>query len=141
MTDRERAIIMAHTGYCMLTGDKFQIFHEYVKDIMGRPIWTHEMEIFKDEIKENSKADFIALCADESSSGNPNRWVSVTERLPERGQSVLFCDIDDDIMVGCHIEGRPDTHFSQDGTYDDIKNVRAWMPLPEPYNVESEDEK
>lgn len=70
MTDREKAIVMAHTGICMLTGDKFQIFHKYVEDIMGRPIWTHEIgiESIANEIKEKSKDDFIALCADESSS-------------------------------------------------------------------------
>ena len=73
MTDRERAIVMAYTGIVMLTGDKFQIFHKYVEDIMGRPVWTHEMGIksIADEIKEKSKADFLALCA-ESSSENQN---------------------------------------------------------------------
>ncbi len=64
------------------------------------------------------------------------KWVPVSERLPEEGESVLFCDIDNDIMVGYHIKGRPNTHFSQDGTYEDIKNVRAWMPLPKPYESE-----
>lgn len=68
-------------------------------------------------------------------------WIPVTERLPKDGQSVLFCDIDDDIMVGYHVKGRPATHFSQDGTYEDMKNVRAWQPLPEPYKAESEDKK
>lgn len=62
MTDREKAIVMAYTGKCMLTGDKFQIFHKYVEDIMGRPIWTHEMGLLADEIKEKSEADFMALC-------------------------------------------------------------------------------
>ena len=70
MTDREKAIVMAHTGICMLTGDKFQIFHRYVENIMGRPVYTHEMAIkaVYDEIKEKSKADFIALCVDESNT-------------------------------------------------------------------------
>lgn len=73
MTDKEKAIVMAYTGICMLAGDKLQIFHKYVEDIMGRPIWTHEMgdEAIANEIKEKAKADFIALCADESSSEKP----------------------------------------------------------------------
>lgn len=73
MTDREKAIVMAYTGVCMLAGDKLQIFHKYVEDIMGKPIWTHEMgdKAVVDEIKEKSKADFIALCADESDPSEP----------------------------------------------------------------------
>lgn len=67
MTDKEKAIVMAYTGVTMLTGDKLQIFHRYVEEIMGRPIWTHEMVQLADEIKEKSKDDFMALCADEGS--------------------------------------------------------------------------
>lgn len=68
MTDREKAIVMAYTGACMLTGDKFQIFHRYVEEIMGRPIWTHEMVQLADDIKEKSKDDFMKLCADEGNN-------------------------------------------------------------------------
>lgn len=35
MTDREKAIVMAYTGICMLKGDKFQIFHKYVDKLIG----------------------------------------------------------------------------------------------------------
>lgn len=63
MTDRERAIVMAHTGICMLTGDKFQIFHKYVEDLLGRPVQTISLGWLEDEIKRKSKADFLALCA------------------------------------------------------------------------------
>lgn len=87
MTDREKAIIMAYTGICMLTGDKLSVFYEYVESIMGRPIYTHEMAIkaVDDEIKEKARPDFIALCADESSSEKPNKseiptgWIPVSE--------------------------------------------------------------
>ena len=79
MTDKEKAIVMAHTGICMLTGDKFQIFHKYVEDIMNRPIMTHELGWLEDEIKEKSKADFMALCANESNSEIPKN--SPTETL------------------------------------------------------------
>lgn len=62
MTNEEKAIVMAYTGICMLTEDKFHIFHEYVERLMGRPIYTHELGIFADEIKEKAKDDFIKLC-------------------------------------------------------------------------------
>ena len=75
MTDKEKAIVMAYTGRCMLTGDKFQIFHKYVEDIMGRPIWTDDIGWLEKEIKEKSKADFIALCKDESSDVGQWEWV------------------------------------------------------------------
>lgn len=63
MTDREKAIVMAHTGICMLAGDKFSIFHKYIEDICGRPIWTHELANANviNEIKEKSKPDFLRL--------------------------------------------------------------------------------
>lgn len=67
MTDKEKAIIMAYTGVAMLTGEKFSIFHKYIEDLMGRPIFTHELankEIW-DELKEKSKEDFINLCRGE----------------------------------------------------------------------------
>lgn len=86
MTDREKAIVMAHTGICMLTGDKFQIFHKYVEDIMGRPIMTHEIGLLADTIKEKAKADFIALCADESSSEILNNCEDAISR-----QAALDC--------------------------------------------------
>ena len=66
-------------------------------------------------------------------------WIPVNERLPEDGRNVLLCDIDNDIMVGYHVKGSPNTHFSQDGTYEDMKNVMAWMPLPEAYKKGAEE--
>ena len=72
MTDHERAIITAYTGITMLAGDKFQIFHKYIKDILGRPVWTHELAnpAIWEEIKEKSKKDFLELCSGESETEN-----------------------------------------------------------------------
>ena len=139
MTDREKAIVMAYTGICMLTGDKFQIFHKYVENIMGRPVYTHEMAIkaVDDEIKEKSKADFMALCADESSSEKPNKWIPVSERLPEIHQDVILSLRSLDIEIGFRAETEP--YFYCYGRYIDPENVLAWQPLPEPYKEESED--
>jgi hypothetical protein len=65
MTDEEKAIVMAYTGVCMLTEDKFQIFHKYVEALMGRPVYTHELGFLADTIKEKAKVDFIMLCESE----------------------------------------------------------------------------
>lgn len=67
MTDKEKAIVMAYTGITMLTGEKFDIFHKYIEDILGRPVFTHELaerEIWN-RIKQASQEDFIKLCKDE----------------------------------------------------------------------------
>lgn len=66
MTDREKAIVEAYTGTCMLVGDKRNIFYKYVNKIMGRPIYTHEFayDYIQKELKEKSKDDFIKLCKD-----------------------------------------------------------------------------
>lgn len=65
MTDNERAIVMAYTGYTMLTGEKLNVFYEYIEKITGRKIYTHEMAYkdVSDEIREKAKQDFISLCS------------------------------------------------------------------------------
>lgn len=64
MTDKEKAIVMAYTGVCMLTGDKISIFYKYIAELMGRPVFTHELanKEIENLIKEKSKNDFIKLC-------------------------------------------------------------------------------
>lgn len=159
MTDREKAIVMAYTGICMLTGDKFQIYHKYVEDIMGRPVWTHEMALdsIADEIRAKSKDDFIALCADESRSENPNKWIPVSERLPEKNgpylvtQKATFTDYVYISAIGyAHNlydvdeydfadKKRPGWYeYDSEWGYQELDGVIAWMPLPEPYKAESE---
>lgn len=65
MTDREKAIVTAHTGVNMLEGEKFNEFYNYLEELYGRPVYTHEIPFL--DIKEKSKEDFIALCRGEQS--------------------------------------------------------------------------
>lgn len=156
MTDREKAIVMAYTGICMLTGDKFQIFHKYVEDTMGRPIMTHEIGWLADTIKEKSKADFMALCADESSSEKPNKWIPVSEGLPEEhlcddgyvkpSDYVLVCGDNGNYCVSRYWGNRR-TKSESRITYEDWPDLDwvaqkpiAWMPLPDPFESKESEE-
>lgn len=60
MNKREAAIISAYTGVLIGT---FDVLHKYIEEIMGRPVFTHELaeeEIFN-KIKEFSKDDFMNI--------------------------------------------------------------------------------
>ena len=61
MTKRECAIVMAYTGVCMCAGENLKYFYEYVSELMGRPVYTHEFAALGDEIKQRAKEDFITL--------------------------------------------------------------------------------
>ena len=65
MTDRERAVIMAYTGFVMLAGDKLEIYYKYVESLLGFPVWTHEILQYADLIKKCAKPDFLELCSGE----------------------------------------------------------------------------
>lgn len=60
MTKREAAIVSAYTG--ILIGD-FSVMHAYIKEIMGQPVFTHQLgdHEFVNKIKEAAKADFLAI--------------------------------------------------------------------------------
>ena len=135
MTDKEKAIVMAYTGIVMLTGDKFGIFHKYVEDIMGRPVYSHEMAIkaVDEEIKEKAKADFIALCKDESSSENPNRWIPVSDRVPEDDRLVIVCTESGQVYT--------DYYFDDQSDYWRLAKIIAWQDLPRAYKKEDSDGK
>lgn len=68
MTKREAAIVSAYTGY--LIGE-FSDFHAYAEEIIGRPIFTHEIPILADELKEKSKKDFMSIKIEEE----PPEWI------------------------------------------------------------------
>lgn len=63
MTDREKAIVMAYTGFTMLAGDKLGLYYEYVREKLGHSVMTHEFAYpeVQDAVKEAAREDFIAL--------------------------------------------------------------------------------
>ena len=71
MTDREKAIVSAYTGYAMLVGDKLGIFYRYLEELLGYMPYTHELanKELQKRIHDLSKDDFIKLCRDEILGG------------------------------------------------------------------------
>ena len=121
MTDREKAIVMAYTGFTMLAGDKLGIYYTYVQEKLGRSVMTHELayQEVQDAIQEAAKEDFIAIAKED------NCWISVKDRLPEIGAKCLVY-ADGKMTVAKHIANN-----------DWITGVwfpvpTYWMPLPEP---------
>lgn len=64
MTDREKAIVMAYTGYTMLTGDSLELFYDYVEEKLGHRILTHELAYpeVEEALHRASYEDFVELC-------------------------------------------------------------------------------
>lgn len=71
MTKHECAVIMAFTGVAMLKGNDLDIFYEYVAKILCRPVYTHEMAMLSEEIKEAARDDFVQLCRNASDEDKP----------------------------------------------------------------------
>ena len=64
MTDRERAIVMAYTGYVMLTNGNTEKFLDYVEEKTGKRIKLDDMRYkeVSDKISQSAMKDFIDLC-------------------------------------------------------------------------------
>lgn len=60
ITRAQAAVLGAYTG--ILCGD-FSDMHEYIEQIMGRPVYTHELasEDLTAKIREAAKADFLSI--------------------------------------------------------------------------------
>ena len=90
------------------------------------------------------RVDVRCVLSDLPSAQAEQRWIPVSERLPEVGQYVLC------YLKGWHYLGKyrvckyrdadkyvnhPYFDFNENG----FPDVLAWMPLPEPYKAESEE--
>ena len=66
-----------------------------------------------------------------SSSENPNKWIPISERLPNAHEEILATyEVEDGSRIAI-------TGYGKYGFL--VGNVTAWMPLPEPYKAESEE--
>ena len=66
---------------------------------------------------------------------NVEKWIPVTERLPEDERYVLVTTVNGDVTEAKYWQ--KERFWVLKGLA--IMNVTAWMPLPEPYREETED--
>ena len=58
MTRREATIVSAYTGYFI---GELEDLYKYLSELVGRPVYTHEIPAVLDEYHSRIKQDFIML--------------------------------------------------------------------------------
>lgn len=58
MTRCEATIVSAYTGYFI---GELDDLYKYLSELIGRPIYTHEIPAVLDEYHDRIKQDFVAL--------------------------------------------------------------------------------
>lgn len=107
-----------------LANDLDRILHKYV-DISPRQYASKE---FSERYRDMGiDIDLVGITTDLLNEGyrKQSGWISVEERLPERGESVLVYSSKDNPIVEC----RDLVTYMRMGNY---AGVTHWMPLPEP---------
>lgn len=142
MTKQECAIIMAHTGVCMLTGNEFSEYHKYIEYIMGRQVWTHELgdKEIREEIKKKSEDDFLNLCKEARSNG----WIECKERLPKKngrylvrvkssdGTADIYFETVDNFSAGTWLIDEKNKNFEKKVVHwMEVPKYDGWNPIPE----------
>lgn len=81
------------------------------------------------QLQQMAETGIILLDPDFEIIPEPNTWYKAEEASPTPFNDVLFCDDKGEMYIGTMDELR---RFV-DKTGQSIKNVKAWMPAPEPY--------
>ena len=100
-------------------------------------IWLNELkwlrERFQSQPDMSGYSDKLWKAAYERGKAEAQqRWIPCSERLPEGKQEVLVTEYGDTDM-GRRFDGRWVDRYG-----DKMKDVTAWMPLPEPYREEGD---
>lgn len=112
---------------------------EVLNDVMRK---TFPKTIFIRSINEWNKTQGIHFSEEwlnqEYSTELAGEWIPVSKRLPDDGEWAIFTD-GSTISVERFKSDAID-HFYPQGRWFSFDNATAWMPLPEPYKAESEEQ-
>lgn len=76
---RERVIVETYTGYCMTSPEEKDEVYKYMAEVMGRPVYTHELadKEIQEQLREKALNDFKALCI------TPEKWQKAVKKVLE----------------------------------------------------------
>ena len=94
-------------------------------DINVRSI-RQELQLLEEQLKKHGRNEHS------QSPTAQQKWIPVTEKLPENKQEVLVTEYGE-TDIGRRFDGRWVDRYG-----DKMKDVTAWAPLPEPYREEGE---
>lgn len=115
--------------------------NEYAKEIIQLIYEKQIKDDFKLVIKDETAIKFEEAFNKAIKALEQTRWISVSERLPEKGD-YYFVSIgwkgsySGDIYIETNI-----AEYKKKQKEWDCAGVIAWMPLPQPYNAEGEEDK
>lgn len=100
--------------------------------------WTDEYTLGQRKQYDYDKLAIEALPSAEVELVKHGRWIPVSERLPKQGQEVI-CQCRASIIKVLKLDA--DGDWYQDASHCYMRGfVIAWMPLPEPYAEEGEED-
>ena len=129
MSDFNHALNLTHDGTLILRIPKGYEVDKVVVEEMGtdnRKKFVHMPANISDYCEELWKKAYERGKAE----GQPQKWIPVSERLPEEGQGCLVYD-NGSILI--------DTFIGHGNPYNwrwYVRDYEAWMPLPEPWKGE-----
>ena len=149
--EREEDIKMTLEQFFKLLEDKpksdYIVRLKYKADYEKKYRYSNEILIFEDHDyiwlydwnEGETDIEVIGFVDVDDVMKNKSDWILCSERLPEENE-VLCCNAYKDMIVGhIFIDVRNETGFSAYGDDAFLCDCIAWMPLPEPYKKEEEE--